>query len=51
MPIEEFTDKTEMLIETLPATGFVPFTTASKSIYKKEDTDADLRKEVQPLLS
>ena len=35
MPIEEFTDNTEMLTETLPVSGFIPFTgftTAKKSV-------------------
>lgn len=59
--MDELIETTELLTETLPVKGFVPFTgftTAKKSVswvagavFKKEDTDADLWKEVQSLQS
>ena len=57
--MDELIETTELLTETLPVKGFVPFTgftTAKKSVswvagavFKKDDEDATLRQNLQIL--
>ena len=57
--MDELIETTELLTETLPVSGFVPFTgftTAKKSVswvagavFKKDDEDATLRQNLQIL--